>query len=210
MTPGDKWNITRHPPLIGISVSDSLTAAYVNLLLLLFLAKVACVKSRDMHWALVAHRDQRDINLSSLRMLIVADGANPCKWRVCCQLETGRLWRSILCALSFPSLIFISANELAQNNITHPSLLEWRDGSEQSFYRCTALGWGISWFYRGSYIFNPSFLVCKMVPEMESFMGWNEVIARYDQEISAILWSMYSFVDQQVNVSLSNHVIKRE
>ncbi|XP_030176932.1 disco-interacting protein 2 homolog C isoform X2 [Lynx canadensis] len=40
-------------------------------------AKVACVKSRDMHWALVAHRDQRDVNLSSLRMLIVADGANP-------------------------------------------------------------------------------------------------------------------------------------
>uniref|UniRef100_A0A674ER92 Disco interacting C n=1 Tax=Salmo trutta TaxID=8032 RepID=A0A674ER92_SALTR len=38
---------------------------------------VACVKSRDMHWALVAHRDQRDINLSSLRMLVVADGANP-------------------------------------------------------------------------------------------------------------------------------------
>ncbi|XP_030624022.1 disco-interacting protein 2 homolog C [Chanos chanos] len=40
-------------------------------------AKVACVKSRDMHWALVAHRDQRDINLTSLRMLIVADGSNP-------------------------------------------------------------------------------------------------------------------------------------
>lgn len=39
--------------------------------------KVACVKSRDMHWALVAHRDQRDINLSSLRMLVVADGSNP-------------------------------------------------------------------------------------------------------------------------------------
>lgn len=42
-------------------------------------AKVACVKSRDMHWALVAHRDQRDVNLNSLRMLVVADGANPCK-----------------------------------------------------------------------------------------------------------------------------------
>lgn len=42
-------------------------------------AKVACVKSRDMHWALVAHRDQRDVNLSSLRMLVVADGSNPCK-----------------------------------------------------------------------------------------------------------------------------------
>ncbi|XP_075900567.1 disco-interacting protein 2 homolog C isoform X2 [Nelusetta ayraudi] len=40
-------------------------------------AKVACVKSRDMHWALVAHRDQRDVNLNSLRMLVVADGANP-------------------------------------------------------------------------------------------------------------------------------------
>ncbi|XP_051538048.1 disco-interacting protein 2 homolog C-like isoform X11 [Myxocyprinus asiaticus] len=40
-------------------------------------AKVACVKSRDMHWALVAHRDQRDINLGSLRMLVVADGSNP-------------------------------------------------------------------------------------------------------------------------------------
>uniref|UniRef100_A0A8C7Z5X7 Disco interacting C n=1 Tax=Oryzias sinensis TaxID=183150 RepID=A0A8C7Z5X7_9TELE len=43
----------------------------------LYKAKVACVKSRDMHWALVAHRDQRDINLSSLRMLVVADGSNP-------------------------------------------------------------------------------------------------------------------------------------
>ncbi|KAG7218975.1 hypothetical protein INR49_005553 [Caranx melampygus] len=40
-------------------------------------AKVVCVKSRDMHWALVAHRDQRDVNLSSLRMLVVADGSNP-------------------------------------------------------------------------------------------------------------------------------------
>uniref|UniRef100_A0A3P8VB26 Disco interacting C n=1 Tax=Cynoglossus semilaevis TaxID=244447 RepID=A0A3P8VB26_CYNSE len=45
-----------------------------------FKAKVACVKSRDMHWALVAHRDQRDVNLSSLRMLVVADGSNP--WSV--------------------------------------------------------------------------------------------------------------------------------
>ncbi|XP_077592069.1 disco-interacting protein 2 homolog C-like [Stigmatopora nigra] len=40
-------------------------------------AKVSCVKSRDMHWALVAHKDQKDINLSSLRMLLVADGSNP-------------------------------------------------------------------------------------------------------------------------------------
>ncbi|KAF2984038.1 hypothetical protein EK904_008078, partial [Melospiza melodia maxima] len=53
-------------------------------------AKVACVKSRDMHWALVAHRDQRDINLSSLRMLIVADGANPCKLCCCVQDTAAR------------------------------------------------------------------------------------------------------------------------
>uniref|UniRef100_A0A8C5Q279 Disco interacting A n=1 Tax=Leptobrachium leishanense TaxID=445787 RepID=A0A8C5Q279_9ANUR len=40
-------------------------------------ARVALVKSRDMHWSLLAQRDQRDVNLGSLRMLIVADGANP-------------------------------------------------------------------------------------------------------------------------------------
>uniref|UniRef100_A0A8D2PYP9 Disco interacting protein 2 homolog A n=1 Tax=Zosterops lateralis melanops TaxID=1220523 RepID=A0A8D2PYP9_ZOSLA len=40
-------------------------------------ARVAVVKSRDMHWSLLAQRDQRDVCLSSLRMLIVADGANP-------------------------------------------------------------------------------------------------------------------------------------
>ncbi|KAM4626431.1 disco-interacting protein 2 homolog A isoform 4-T4 [Discoglossus pictus] len=40
-------------------------------------ARVALVKSRDMHWSLLAQREQRDVSLSSLRMLIVADGANP-------------------------------------------------------------------------------------------------------------------------------------
>ncbi|MEQ2200668.1 hypothetical protein XENOCAPTIV_001496, partial [Xenoophorus captivus] len=34
----------------------------------------------DLHWAMMAHKDQKDINLSSIRMLIVADGANPCEW----------------------------------------------------------------------------------------------------------------------------------
>ncbi|KAK6471199.1 disco-interacting protein 2-like protein B isoform X1 [Huso huso] len=43
-------------------------------------AKVALVKCRDLHWAMMAHREQRDIHLGSLRMLIVADGANP--WSV--------------------------------------------------------------------------------------------------------------------------------
>lgn len=40
---------------------------------------MALVKCRDLHWAMMAHRDQKDITLSSLRMLIVADGANPCE-----------------------------------------------------------------------------------------------------------------------------------
>ncbi|TRZ00032.1 hypothetical protein DNTS_033580 [Danionella cerebrum] len=43
-------------------------------------ARVALVKCRDLHWAMMAYRDQKDSNLSSLRMLIVADGANP--WSV--------------------------------------------------------------------------------------------------------------------------------
>uniref|UniRef100_A0A8C6VW38 Disco interacting B n=1 Tax=Nothobranchius furzeri TaxID=105023 RepID=A0A8C6VW38_NOTFU len=43
-------------------------------------ARVALVKCRDLHWAMMAHRDQRDVSLASLRMLIVADGANP--WSV--------------------------------------------------------------------------------------------------------------------------------
>lgn len=42
------------------------------------IATVAVVKSRDMHWGLLAQKDHKDISLSSLRMLLVADGANPC------------------------------------------------------------------------------------------------------------------------------------
>lgn len=45
-----------------------------------YTARVAVVKSRDMHWSLLAQRDQKDISLSSVRMLIVADGANPCEF----------------------------------------------------------------------------------------------------------------------------------
>ncbi len=42
-------------------------------------ATIGVVKSRDMHWGLLAQRDHKDINLGSLRMLLVADGANPCE-----------------------------------------------------------------------------------------------------------------------------------
>ncbi|XP_071149893.1 disco-interacting protein 2 homolog C-like isoform X1 [Mytilus edulis] len=40
-------------------------------------ASVAIVKSRDMHWGLLAQKDHKDINFSALRLLLVADGANP-------------------------------------------------------------------------------------------------------------------------------------
>lgn len=40
-------------------------------------AAVAVVKSRDMHWGLLAQKDHKDVNFNSLRMLLVADGANP-------------------------------------------------------------------------------------------------------------------------------------
>ncbi|KAK2187914.1 hypothetical protein NP493_150g01040 [Ridgeia piscesae] len=42
-----------------------------------FKASVAIVKSRDLHWGLLAQKDHKDINLASVRMLLVADGANP-------------------------------------------------------------------------------------------------------------------------------------
>ena len=44
-----------------------------------FSATVAIVKSRDMHWGLLAQKDHKDVNFSSLRLLLIADGANPCK-----------------------------------------------------------------------------------------------------------------------------------
>ncbi len=48
-------------------------------------ATVAVCKSRDLHWGLLATKDHRDLNLSSLRMLVVADGANPWSLSSCDQ-----------------------------------------------------------------------------------------------------------------------------
>jgi len=50
----------------------------IIIVIVVCVATVAVVKSRDMHWGLLAQKDHREINLSSLRMLLVADGANPC------------------------------------------------------------------------------------------------------------------------------------
>ncbi|CAD6208962.1 GSCOCG00010775001-RA-CDS [Cotesia congregata] len=48
-------------------------------------ASVAVVKSRDLHWGLLATKDHKDISLSSVRLLLVADGANPWSLSSCDQ-----------------------------------------------------------------------------------------------------------------------------
>ncbi|CAJ0962733.1 unnamed protein product, partial [Mesorhabditis belari] len=48
-------------------------------------ASAALVKSRDLHWALLATRDHKDVNFASLRSLVVADGANPWSLSSCDQ-----------------------------------------------------------------------------------------------------------------------------
>ncbi|CAG7718035.1 unnamed protein product [Allacma fusca] len=48
-------------------------------------ASIAIVKSRDLHWGLLATRDHRDISLASLRLLFVSDGANPWSLSSCDQ-----------------------------------------------------------------------------------------------------------------------------
>lgn len=67
-------------------------------------ARIALVKCRDLHWAMMAHREQRDTSLASLRMLIVADGANPCEYFVTLQLCKKRYFQAtqMRCNMSNP------------------------------------------------------------------------------------------------------------
>lgn len=48
-------------------------------------ASIAIVKSRDLHWGLLATKDHKDVSLQSLRLLLVADGANPWSLSSCDQ-----------------------------------------------------------------------------------------------------------------------------
>lgn len=48
-------------------------------------ASIAVCKSRDLHWGLLATKDHRELNLASLRLLLVADGANPWSLSSCDQ-----------------------------------------------------------------------------------------------------------------------------
>lgn len=47
--------------------------------LLVSSATCALVSSRDLHWSLHASKDVKDINLGTIRMLLLADRANPCE-----------------------------------------------------------------------------------------------------------------------------------
>lgn len=49
---------------------------------LIFLSSATCalVSSRDLHWSLHASKDVKDINLGTIRMLLLADRANPCEY----------------------------------------------------------------------------------------------------------------------------------
>ncbi|XP_055926372.1 disco-interacting protein 2-like isoform X4 [Argiope bruennichi] len=50
-----------------------------------FKASVAICKSRDLHWGLLATKDHKDVNLNSLRLLLIADGSNPWSLSSCDQ-----------------------------------------------------------------------------------------------------------------------------
>lgn len=50
-----------------------------------FKASVSICKSRDLHWGLLATKDHKEVNLSSLRLILVADGANPWSLSSCDQ-----------------------------------------------------------------------------------------------------------------------------
>ena len=48
-------------------------------------ASIAICKSRDLHWGLLATKDHKDVNLCTLRLLLVADGSNPWSLSSCDQ-----------------------------------------------------------------------------------------------------------------------------
>lgn len=51
-------------------------------------ATIAICKSRDLHWGLLSTRNHKEVNLSSLRIILVADGANPWSLSSCDQFSS--------------------------------------------------------------------------------------------------------------------------
>lgn len=85
---------------------DSLSR-YVRVVFHAPIASVAWVKSRDLHWALLAQKELRDVSLSSLRLLLVADASNPWSLTACdsflAALRPRGLRPEALCTVAFSS-----------------------------------------------------------------------------------------------------------
>ena len=70
---------------------------------------MAWVKSRDLHWALLATRElaAREVSLASLRLLLVADASNPWSLNACDSflgaLRPRGLRPDALCTVAFSS-----------------------------------------------------------------------------------------------------------
>ncbi len=71
-------------------------------------ATVAVCKSRDLHWGLLATKDHRELNLSSLRLLVVADGANPWSLSSCDQFLSVFQVNSVAWLLTRETILTVS------------------------------------------------------------------------------------------------------
>nr|CAB3238033.1 disco-interacting protein 2 homolog C [Phallusia mammillata] len=73
-------------------------------------ASIALVKSRDLHWTLAMQRDNANVNLKTLRMMLISDGANPWSIGSCdmflAEFEKRGLHRNVIspCAWSSEAL----------------------------------------------------------------------------------------------------------
>lgn len=73
-------------------------------------ATIAICKSRDLHWGLLSTKNHKEVNLSSLRIVLVADGANPWSLSSCDQFSSVFLNRGLRqdaicpCAISSEAL----------------------------------------------------------------------------------------------------------
>uniref|UniRef100_A0AAF5D690 DMAP1-binding domain-containing protein n=1 Tax=Strongyloides stercoralis TaxID=6248 RepID=A0AAF5D690_STRER len=67
------YNLMKSNPSCWMIGATKLNASHVVL------------KSRDLHWSLLASKDQKDINLSNIKSIIIADGANPWSLSSCDQ-----------------------------------------------------------------------------------------------------------------------------
>uniref|UniRef100_A0A915KHN5 AMP-dependent synthetase/ligase domain-containing protein n=1 Tax=Romanomermis culicivorax TaxID=13658 RepID=A0A915KHN5_ROMCU len=81
-------------------------------------ASVALAKSRDLHWGLLAGRDQKEINLGSLRMLIVADGSLSSCDQFVNIFQSRGLRPDVLCPCAYsPETLTVSIRRPGRNGV---------------------------------------------------------------------------------------------